>query len=211
MHELDDLAAELEAHPVVVDDGRLDDELLELPRRHRAVAIAIERVEEAGAHAADTGPRVGRDVDLVAVDHAVRVAIDHVARHLRVAAVHVAQHVLVTDERRGVRECGAAGGMIEVAMAVDDVAHGAAGEARVELALQPRRERLVDRVAEDDSRGRHEEHRVPIAVASAIEIAFDLRDLARRGTRLREADGGEHGDQRGNDETEIFQAHADTC
>ncbi len=95
VHELDDLAAELDAHAVVVDDRRLDDVLLQLLRRRDAVAVAVDAVEEAGAHAADAGPRVGRDVDLVAVDDAVVVAVDHVARHLRVAAVHVAQHVLV--------------------------------------------------------------------------------------------------------------------
>ena len=174
-------------HAVVVDDRRLDDVLLQLLRRRDAVAVAIDAVEEAGAHAADAGPRVRRDVDLVAVDDAVVVAVDHVARHLRVAAVHVAQHVLVRDERRRVREHGAARRMIEVAVAVDDVAHGAAGEARVELALQPRRERLVDRVAQDDAGRRHEEHGVPVAVAGAVEIAVDLRDLARRRARLSEA------------------------
>ncbi len=187
MHQLDDFAAELDAHAVVVDDRRLDDELLQLLRRRDAVAVAVDAVEEAGAHAADAGPRVRRDVDLVAVDDAVVVAVDHVARHLRVAAVHVAQHVLVADERCGVRERGAAGGVIEVAVAVDDVAHGLAREARVELALQPRRERLVDRIAEDDAGRRHEKHRVPVAVARAVEIAFDLRDFARRRARLREA------------------------
>ena len=108
MHELDDLAAELDAHAVAVDDRRFDDVLLQLLRRGDAIGIAIDAVEEAGAHAAHAGARVRRDVDLVAVDDAVVVAVDHVAGHLRVAAVHVAQHVLVRDERRGVREHGAA-------------------------------------------------------------------------------------------------------
>src|SRR5687768_12691253 len=183
VHELDDFAAELDAHPLAVDDRRFDDVLLKLARRRNAVAVAVDAVEESGTHAADATTRVRGDVDLVAVDDAVVVAVDHVAGHLRVTAVHVAQHVFVGDENRRVREDATARRMVEMAVAVDDVADGLARKARVELTLEPWREVLVDRIAEDDSGRSHEKHRVPVAVARAVEIAVDLHDLARRSSR----------------------------
>ena len=111
MHELDHLAAELDTHAVAVHDRRPHDVLLQFLRGDLAVLVEIRDVEPSRKHAADPRPRVGRDVNLVAVDDAVVVAIDHVARHLRVTTVHVSQHVLVADESGGRREYGATRGM----------------------------------------------------------------------------------------------------
>jgi hypothetical protein len=80
------------------------------------------------------------------------IPIDHVARHVRVATIEVAQHVLVADESGGVGEGGSAPRMIEMAVAVDDVTHRHL-EPAAELVLQPRRERRVNRIAQDDAVG----------------------------------------------------------
>ena len=134
------------------------------------------------------------DVDLIRIDGAVLIAIDHVARHVRVAAVHVPQHVLVRDELGRVGEDVSAGGVIEVAVAVDNVPHRHR-EAAAELVLQPCRERRIDGIAEDDAVARHEEDRVPVAVPSPIQITGERNDLASRSSWLRLNDG-QRGEQR---------------
>ena len=89
----------------------------------------------------------------------------------------------MSDERRRRRERAADLGVIEVAVAVDDVAHGLAREARVQLVFEPRCEVDVDRIAEEYPLRRHEEDRVPVAVVRAVEILRDLRDLPGRRAR----------------------------
>ena len=172
-------AAERETHPVRIDDVGTADVGLQLRRRNAAVLVAVHRRERVRPQPADARPRLGRDVDLIGVDDAVVVAVVHVARHVGIAAVHVAGHVLVGDERGGAGKHRAAGGVVVVAVAVDDVAHRHL-ESRVQLGLEPRGEVGVDRIAEDDAGGGDQEDRVPVAVACPIQIAGDRENLAHR-------------------------------
>ncbi len=74
--------------------------------------------------------------------------------------------------------------MIPVTVAVDDVAHRYA-EARVELALEPGRERGIERIAENDAVRRDHEDRPPVAVVGAIHVAGHMDDLPLHSRRLR--------------------------
>ena len=198
MNQIHRAPAERDPHPLRIDDVGRTDVGLQLRRRHQAVLVAIDRREEARPHAADARRRFRRDVDFVRIDGAVAIAIDHVAGHVRVAAVHVPQHVLVGDEPGRVGEDGAARCVIEVAVAVDDVAHRHL-EAAAELVLQPGGERRIDRIAEDDAVARDEKDRVPVAVARPIEIAGERNDLASRPAWLRLHD--ERRCEQGRDQT----------
>ncbi len=184
MNQIHDVPAERDPHPLRIDDvGRMDVGL-QLRRRHEAILVAVDRRKEPRPHATDARCRFRRDVDFIRVDGAVAIAIDHVARHMRVAAVHVPQHVLVGDEPGRVGEDGAARRVIEVAVAVDDVPHRH-HEAAAEFLLQPRRERRIDGIAEDDAVARNEKDRVPVAVPSPIQIAGEWKDFASRTSGLR--------------------------
>ena len=122
------------------------------------------------------GRAAPRRANLVRLEHAVLVLVQHVARHLRDASVHLAQHVLLRHEMRRVREHAGAFRVIEVAVAVDDVPDRPSREALAELGFEPGGERLADRVAQDDARRRHVEHRRPALVVRAIEVAAHVGD-----------------------------------
>ena len=98
----------------------------------------------------------------------------------------------MTDEARSLGEDAAAGCVIPMMVAVDDIADWNV-EARAELVLQPDCEVGVERICENDAVCRDEEHRSVKVVGRLVDAAGDMRDrssrslLRKTGGRQREA------------------------
>jgi hypothetical protein len=88
------------------------------------------------------------------------------------------------DHHGGVGEDLAAGDMVAVVVAVDEVADRPV-PALGDLGLQPLRRLGVDRVRDDHAVRRHREDREVEVVAEAVDLAGDAGDLAHRRRRLR--------------------------
>ena len=199
--QLHALAAERQLHALGVEDVGLPDVGLQLRRRERTVAVAIGRLEESSGHAAAAAVVRQRIDDLVQLEAAVVVAVQHVTGHLRDAPVHVPRDVLVRHDASRVGEHGSAFDVVPVTVAVDHVADRHL-EPLGELLLQPGGERRVDRVREDDAVGRDQEDGEVVVAAGAIEIPGDLDDLTGRTARwplggTHTGEGSEHQSSRG--------------
>ncbi len=181
--QLQGRAAERQGHGVRIGDvGRHDIGEI-LGRGDVAVAVAVLVREPEVGHAADPGVLGARIVDLVQLDSAVGILVDHVTGHVRVSAVHVLAHAVLGDEQGRVAERGAAFDMVPVAVAVDHVADRHARIAFGQLGLQPLGEFHADRVDEDDPRLGDREQRPPVAVAGPEDVIGDLLYDSRRRRR----------------------------
>ena len=93
-------------------------------------------------------------------------------------------HVFMRDECGRLGEHLAAGGVVVVRVAVDDIPDRYV-ETAVELALQPRRSVRVGRIHEDDALRGVEEHPIVAHVTESIEVAGQVNDLPARRSRWR--------------------------
>ncbi len=187
-HQVDAAPAQLKGHALRIGDVGLGD-AGDLPPVGAAdvpgVAL-VHGLERAAPHAAGGEVLEGGDDHLLVVEHAVVVAVGHVAGHVRPAPVHVGQGPFLGDDMRViVGEDRGAGGMVPVGVAIDDVAHRLAGEAPGQFALQPGREVGADGVDQEQAVGGVVDQAPPVAVAGAPEVVLDLHEGARRAARGR--------------------------
>src|SRR5262245_55205288 len=99
--KLDSLYPQRTAHSFRIENIRTTNFLLQFRWSHRTVAIPIRSPEESGGHATAAGIVVQRPDDLIQLETATVVSVEHVARHLRNAAIHVPGHILVSYELCG--------------------------------------------------------------------------------------------------------------
>src|SRR5262249_22870772 len=161
---------------------REDDLLLRQPHHQRAVGMILADIVEFERGATE------RDVPLAAN---YLVGNDHV---IGLERSNAGLGVGVGDKGRAeILECLAAGDVVEMAVAVDDVLDRRLGHGldRVDIGLC--RPALADWVGRNHPRGRDDEHRLMVAVAKDIDVVGDLGggERRRRGL-LRLHGGGEH-------------------